>query len=137
MRWYHLVSSIQIYSTQCQKRRKWYSKNAPEKIVANLWKWFRIFNSTKKTDFQTWFQVQKKSAEQRAKRATGERRESKWSWGVWGGKFFGFQRALGSLKIDSNFINCGCEARYKLNNSMKLRYNIIVKKNQLINVITQ
>ena len=52
-------------------------------------------------------------------------------------KFFGFQRALDSLKIDSNFINCGCEARYKLKNSMELRNNIIVKKNQLINVITQ
>ena len=44
-------------------------------------------------------------------------------------KFFGFQRALDLLKIDSNFINCGCEARYKLNNSMELRSYITVKKN--------
>ena len=44
-------------------------------------------------------------------------------------KFFGFQRALDLLKIDSNFINCGCEARYKLKNSMELRNYITVKKN--------
>ena len=44
-------------------------------------------------------------------------------------KFFSFQRALDLLKIDSNFINCGCEARYKLKNSMELRNYITVKKN--------
>ena len=65
-------------------------------------------------------QIRHDSGSKRNRRKS-KRSEPKRSWGVWvvlGGrapyqKLFGLQRPLDSLKINSNFINCGYEARQK------------------------